>query len=67
MPRDQQLNAGFARDSYSDFSYLWHCVSRREVSLAWIPQGCAVPAGLKRERETSYFSPCPGLWCASQT
>lgn len=51
MPRNQHLKAGFARDSYSDFSYLWHCVSRRAGSLAWIPQGCAVPADLKRERE----------------
>lgn len=56
MPRNQQLKAGFARDSCSDFSYLWHCVSRRVVSLAWIPQGCAVPAGLERERNKLFFS-----------
>lgn len=56
MPRRQQLKAGFARDSYSDFSYLWHWVSRKEVSLAWIPQGCAVPAGQERERNKLFLS-----------
>lgn len=55
MPRNQQLKAGFARDSCSDFSHLWHCVFRREASLAWIPQGCAVPAGLKGERNKQFF------------
>lgn len=63
MPRNQQLKAGFARDCYSDFSYLWHCVSRREVSLAWIPQNCAVPADLKRERNKLHFSLGCGVGC----
>lgn len=56
MPRNQQLKAGFARDYCSDFSYLRHCVSRREVSLAWIPKDCAVPVNLKRDRNKQYFS-----------
>lgn len=55
MPRNQQLKAGFARDSYSDFSYLWHWVSRRESSLAWIPRVCSVPAGLEREKQAIFI------------